>query len=488
MSRRRTTAQHLESGGHDERPVKASFAGLAQKLLGASHETPAERPATPGFGAVMEKLLRPTIETRGLLADYRTTHAVMVDFSGRVLRVLCERVPIEAIDGFNKYSVPTCPHCVRIDALPVTCPMGSRQWLNLELRRLAATPMKTILEADEAAARVERERREAREQWLAQRRDAVEEAAELLAVPYVEANDDHLRRTKQLLPLLPAPQGGELVGWYNRALRARHQAWERPSRATMPERRPASPPPMVPAPRADNEPAAARIAGSLNRPAVYAARPTTIPLNPDGRGSSEPGKSFFPRPAACPPAAREEPRSPERAGSTQGTGSVTLPTAASARSPREEVLPRPAGRGSSGPGKRLFPPATALREEALPGAREQAPPGVGRGGPLAEKPVTTGPGAAVAPPKDDRAGTAHAPLTHPEPSAPATSGSDLAERILAVVKTGTYMSANRIAQALREQGDGARTQTVFATVATMFGDQRLMKVNDVIRPGPAAGR
>jgi hypothetical protein len=88
----------------------------------------------------------------------------------------------------------------------------------------------------------------------------------------------------------------------------------------------------------------------------------------------------------------------------------------------------------------------------------------------------------------DRAGTAHAPLTHPEPSALATSGSDLAERILAVVKTGTYISANRIAQALCEHGDGARTQTVLATVATMFGDQRLTKVNDVIRLGPAAGR
>jgi hypothetical protein len=103
-------------------------------------------------------------------------------------------------------------------------------------------------------------------------------------------------------------------------------------------------------------------------------------------------------------------------------------------------------------------------------------------------PVTTGPAPAVAPPKDDRAGTAHALLTHPEPSAPPTSGCDLAERILAVVNSGTYMSANRIAQALREQGDGARTQTVFATVATMFGDQRLTKINDVIRPGPAAPR
>jgi hypothetical protein len=62
---------------------------------------------------------------------------------------------------------------------------------------------------------------------------------------------------------------------------------------------------------------------------------------------------------------------------------------------------------------------------------------------------------------------------------------DVAQRVLGLVQSGRYTSANRIAQALREQGDGVRTQVVFTTVATMLRDGRLIKINDVIEPGPA---
>jgi hypothetical protein len=54
------------------------------------------------------------------------------------------------------------------------------------------------------------------------------------------------------------------------------------------------------------------------------------------------------------------------------------------------------------------------------------------------------------------------------------------------VENDSYMSANTIAQALRAQGRGARTQLVFAEIAAMFGDQRLTRINDVVRPGPRA--
>jgi hypothetical protein len=65
------------------------------------------------------------------------------------------------------------------------------------------------------------------------------------------------------------------------------------------------------------------------------------------------------------------------------------------------------------------------------------------------------------------------------PAAPCLAG-----RILALVESDSYMSANTIAQALRAQG--ARTQLVFAEIAAMFGDQRLTRINDVIRRGPRA--
>jgi hypothetical protein len=117
------------------------------------------------------------------------------------------------------------------------------------------------------------------------------------------------------------------------------------------------------------------------------------------------------------------------------------------RATREEVLPS-AGRASSGPGKKVFPSAEQSREE----------------------------GARIA----DRS-----PVVPTQSARPSTAPG-LAERILLLVQNGSYTSANTIAQALRAQGQGARTQVAFAEIAAMFRDQRLTKINDVIRRGPRA--
>jgi hypothetical protein len=61
----------------------------------------------------------------------------------------------------------------------------------------------------------------------------------------------------------------------------------------------------------------------------------------------------------------------------------------------------------------------------------------------------------------------------------------LAERILAVVRAAHYMSVNGIVKALATVGgQGARRQDVYAEVGAMLTDGRLVKVNDVFRPGP----
>ena len=117
-----------------------------------------------GAGAII-------VETRCLSAAYGTTHAVEVDEHGTALRVLCGTVPLKDI-GITRYVVPTCPQCVRVDALPVRCPETSPRWFALELRRTAAEPWKNWHDAKEKAERdAEAERAEA-ERALA---DAAEE-------------------------------------------------------------------------------------------------------------------------------------------------------------------------------------------------------------------------------------------------------------------------------------------------------------------------
>jgi hypothetical protein len=63
--------------------------------------------------------------------------------------------------------------------------------------------------------------------------------------------------------------------------------------------------------------------------------------------------------------------------------------------------------------------------------------------------------------------------------------STLAQHILMVVRAGHYMSVNGIVKALESAGLGARRQDVYAEVGAMLTDSRLVKVNDVIRAGPA---
>jgi hypothetical protein len=57
----------------------------------------------------------------------------------------------------------------------------------------------------------------------------------------------------------------------------------------------------------------------------------------------------------------------------------------------------------------------------------------------------------------------------------------LAERILSLVRTGSYMSVNGIVHALAASGHGARRQDVFAAVTAMLADGRLSKVNELFR-------
>jgi hypothetical protein len=74
------------------------------------------------------------------------------------------------------------------------------------------------------------------------------------------------------------------------------------------------------------------------------------------------------------------------------------------------------------------------------------------------------------------------------PSAPTpVPSSPLAERILVVVRAGHYMSVNGIVKALATAGHGARRQDVYAEVGAMLTDGRLVKINDVIQPGPSSG-
>jgi hypothetical protein len=105
----------------------------------------AKRMPLSGDGAII-------VETCCLRAAFGTTHAVEVDERGTALRVLCGTVPLEDI-GLTRHGVPTCPHCVRVDALPVRCPPTSPRWLALELRRIAAEPWKSWYDAKENAVR-----------------------------------------------------------------------------------------------------------------------------------------------------------------------------------------------------------------------------------------------------------------------------------------------------------------------------------------------
>ncbi len=92
------------------------------------------------------------VETYALRTDFQTWHAVEVDRHGTALRALCGAVRVEEI-GMMRFGAPTCPQCVRIDALPVRCPRSSPRWLDLELRRLTAEPLKTWLDNKEKAER-----------------------------------------------------------------------------------------------------------------------------------------------------------------------------------------------------------------------------------------------------------------------------------------------------------------------------------------------
>jgi hypothetical protein len=70
-------------------------------------------------------------------------------------------------------------------------------------------------------------------------------------------------------------------------------------------------------------------------------------------------------------------------------------------------------------------------------------------------------------------------------SAPVSPSSPLADRILAVVRAGRHVSINGIVKALATVGgQGARRQDVYTEVGAMLTDGRLVKVNDVFRPGP----
>jgi hypothetical protein len=49
------------------------------------------------------------------------------------------------------------------------------------------------------------------------------------------------------------------------------------------------------------------------------------------------------------------------------------------------------------------------------------------------------------------------------------------------------MSVNGILKALVAAGYGARRQDVYVEVGVMLTDGRLVKINDVIKPGPGRG-
>lgn len=59
----------------------------------------------------------------------------------------------------------------------------------------------------------------------------------------------------------------------------------------------------------------------------------------------------------------------------------------------------------------------------------------------------------------------------------------LVARILAVVRSGSHMSVNGIVHALVASGGGARRQQVYAAVAAMLADGRMVKVNELFRAG-----
>jgi hypothetical protein len=61
--------------------------------------------------------------------------------------------------------------------------------------------------------------------------------------------------------------------------------------------------------------------------------------------------------------------------------------------------------------------------------------------------------------------------------------SPLAQHILTAARDGNHMSVNGLLKALAATGYGARRQDVYAEVGAMLADGRLVKINDVIKPG-----
>ena len=61
--------------------------------------------------------------------------------------------------------------------------------------------------------------------------------------------------------------------------------------------------------------------------------------------------------------------------------------------------------------------------------------------------------------------------------------SPLVANILAAARDGNHLSVNGILKMLVDRGLGAKRQDVYAEVGAMLADGRLVKVNDVIKPG-----
>jgi hypothetical protein len=73
------------------------------------------------------------------------------------------------------------------------------------------------------------------------------------------------------------------------------------------------------------------------------------------------------------------------------------------------------------------------------------------------------------------------------PSPPTLAHSPLVLHILAAALDGNHLSINGILKTLAARGLGARRQDVYAEVGSMLADGRLVKINDVIKPGHGDG-
>lgn len=131
------------------------------------------------------------------------------------------------------------------------------------------------------------------------------------------------------------------------------------------------------------------------------------------------------------------------------------------------------------------------QEQPVRGGREQLVPGPRtRVSAPSPAPHWQGPPTALATPRrqspQPRPGAHSGPPASPvqaPPPRPTVTHSPLVANILAAARDGNHLSVNGILKMLVDRGLGAKRQDVYAEVGAMLADGRLVKVNDVIKPG-----